>query len=368
MALSKYLLSNYSSPASVLGMSEEGLFMDDIFSLTNGGSSTRIDAVISDATADGDSAVVTEVTNLKNAALAIAGGISGSSFLTKGTKTIFCIDNGDFATGQDAVDAAAAGDTILFGVKSGGWGDLVIPEGKNLSLKGLQAARGILVQVGSITFDVNSGTAVNNQLYIDSLRIGSSSDTCLKFLGTAPARLRVSNSYIYAGTTNRCVEFYNSGAGSSAYIYDSVIGSNSSSAIGIESSTTYFKLYRSTVDNSSYLLKVTGGLTEVDSAVFSLDSLNEIVQVTAGALICGRSAFINNTTNGSGVSVATGAVFSDGMNTYAVKTGTGYCVKGTGIHLYALPSFADSAAASGNVKMQSTLTNLPFTVSFTSAP
>ena len=39
--------------------------------------------------------------------------------LIKGTKTIFCIDNGDFATGQDAINAAAAGDTILFGVKSG---------------------------------------------------------------------------------------------------------------------------------------------------------------------------------------------------------------------------------------------------------
>jgi hypothetical protein len=222
--------------------------------------------------------------------------------------------------------------------------------------------------VGSITFDVNSGTAANNQLYIEGLRIGSSADTCLKFLGTAPARLRVSNSYIYAGTTNRCVELSNSGVGSSVYIYDSVIGSNASSAITIESSTTYFKLYRSTVDNGSYLLKVTAGLTEVDSTAFSLDSLNEIVQVTGGTLLCGRSTFVNNTTNGSGVFVSTGAVFSDGMNAYAIKTGTGYCVKGTGIHLYALPSFADSAAAPGNVKMQNTLTNLPYTVAFTSAP
>jgi hypothetical protein len=79
--------------------------------------------------------------------------------LTKGTKTIFCIDNGDYATGQAAIDAAAAGDTILFGVKQGGWGNLVIPAGKTLSLIGLNSPRypGATIQMGSITFNPNTG-------------------------------------------------------------------------------------------------------------------------------------------------------------------------------------------------------------------
>lgn len=285
--------------------------------------------------------------------------------LKKGTKTILCIDNGDFATGQAALNAASSGDTVVFGAKSGGWGDLVIPTGMRLSLVGLQAERALSVQVGAISFSPTTGVAANNEVHIQGLFITSSSSTCVTFGGSAPGRMLLSGCYVYAGTTNRAIEVNNTQVGSSFYMYDSVVNGNGDSATMIESSCPYTRIYRTVVNAGGLSVKVNAGLLELVHSQVTLSKASEIVSVAGGVFNSSSCLFTNSTTNGSGVLVATGAVFSEHDNLYSIATGTGYCVRGTGTHLYGSVFFNNSVAAAGNVKMQTTLTNIPYTLAFT---
>jgi hypothetical protein len=294
---------------------------------------------------------------------------NSSAKLTKGTKTIFCIDNGDFATGQAAINAASAGDTILFGAKSGGWGDLVIPAGKKLSLKGLQSERAIYVQIGSITFSPTTGTQIlENELYIDSLYIYSTTATCLTHGGTAPSRIRVNNCYINAGgAANKGVVFSNTNANSSSYLYNNTIISSAAANI-IESSVAYVKAYRNTVDGPYTSLVVSAGTFENNLTNHSVAYAGNAISVTGGSLLCGYSLISNTGANSSGVSVSTGAVFANSYNTFSIPTGAGYCIRGTGFHVYGYMTFANSALLAYNVKVQNTLTNVPYTTAFTLSP
>lgn len=290
--------------------------------------------------------------------------------LTKGTKTIFCIDNGDFATGQAAIDAATAGSTILFGVKAGGWGDLVIPAGKKLSLKGLATSRATnLVQVGSITFSPTTGLNINeNELYIDGLFILNNTATVVTFGGTAPARIRLHNCYIYtSGAFNQICVFNNSNIQSSWYIVNCTVNSTNSQTM-IQSSVNYGRLHHSEADSNGIVYQNDSGTVEIRQSVLTSASSGSVVNVLAGNVLAGYSQFTNTGANSSGISIATGAVFANSYNSYSVPTGTGYCVRGTGVHLYGQMVFANSALAAYNVKVQNTLTNVPLTTSFTLSP
>ena len=297
-----------------------------------------------------------------------------STKLTKGTKTIVCIDNGDYATGQAAIDAASAGDTILFGAKSGGWGDLNVPAGKKFSIKGLQSHRCPFVQVGAIIYSPTTGTHITeNELYLDSLYISSSASNCVTFGGTAPARIRINNCYINAtGATANAIILSNTwssgGLTSSAYVYDSVIMSASTSNYAIDSSTPYVRIYGCAIDAGNTLLRLNSGTLESDVNSFNGRRVGEIVNVTGGNFLSGRSLFSNTTTNGSGVLVASGGVFANSQNTFSVATGTGYCVRGAGVHLYGPYVVANSALLAYNVKIQNTLTSVAYTTAFTSSP
>lgn len=294
-----------------------------------------------------------------------------TNFLTKGTKTILCIDNGDYANGQAAIDAATAGSTIVFGAKAGGWGNLVIPAGKKLSLMGLQTERAVYIEIGSITYSPTTGTQiVENELYIDSLYLNTTSD-CITFGGTAPARMRVNNCYLYGGSSaNRLINASNSHANSSMYISECTLVNEGSTATLVDSSAKYVKMYRTSLDGGLVSLSVTAGSFESDLCTFNTNSASSIINITNTntLLACGRALITNATANGSGVSVGTGAAFANNQNTFAVATGTGYCVKGTGVHAYANMCLSNSILLAYNVRMQSTLTNVPYTVAFTSAP
>jgi len=295
---------------------------------------------------------------------------NSSTNLTKGTKTIFCIDNGDFATGQAAIDAATANSTILFGVKTGGWGDLVIPAGKKLSLKGLVTDRSTqLVQVGSITFSPTTGLNINeNELYIDSLFISNNTATVVTFGGTAPARIRLNNCYIYtSGSSNQTCVFSNSSPQSSWYIKDCGVNSTNSQ-IMIQSSVNYGRIHDSDADCNGIVYQNDSGTVEVRNSILTSTSSGVIVNILAGSALTGYSQFTNNGANSSGIAVAAGAIFANSYNSYSIPAGTGYCVRGTGIHVYGQMVFANSALAAYNVKVQSTLTNIPFTTSFTLSP
>jgi len=288
--------------------------------------------------------------------------------LTKGAKTIFCIDNGDFPNGQAAINAASAGDTILFGAKSGGWGDLVIPAGKKLSLMGLQSERSIYSQFGSITFSPTTGTQINeNELYLDNMYFTSSTAPAITFGGTAPARIRINNCYILAGGSQRAILLNNSNAASSAYVNESTVISGNSAVI-VQSSLGYVKLYRTSIDGVSTGLQVDSGYVEMNLSNISLNYSGVSVSILGGTLLTGYCLIANTGSNSSGVSVATGAVFANSFNTFSIPTGTGYCVRGTGIHAYGPTIYANSSLAAYNVKVQNTLTNAAYTTSFTLAP
>lgn len=295
---------------------------------------------------------------------------SGINKLIKGTKTIFCIDNGDFATGQAAIDAATAGSTILFGAKAGGWGNLVIPAGKTLSLKGLATDRATqLIQIGSITFSPTTGLNINeNELNVDSLFITNNAGTVVTFGGTAPARIRLNNCYIYtSGASNQTCVFTNPAAQSSWYLKDCILNSTNSQ-IMIQSSVNYGRIHSSEAECNGIVYQNDSGTVEIRKSVLTSASSGSVVNILTGNILAGYSQFTNTGTNSSGISVSAGAVFANSYNSFSVPTGTGYCIRGAGIHVYGPMVFANSVLAAYNVKVQNTLTNVPFTTSFTLSP
>jgi hypothetical protein len=288
--------------------------------------------------------------------------------LKKGSQTVFVIDNGDFATGQAAVDAAAPGSTLIFGVKSGGWGNLVIPAGKKLSIIGMQSERSIYVQFGSITFSPTTGAQIlENELYVESLYFQVSSGVALTFGGTAPARIRVNNCYINASGTGRAFLLNNSNPASSAYMTETTIISSSSATI-TQSSVAYVREYRTTIDGTGLGLQLDAGTFEQSMSNYVTNFAGNVVNISGGTLLAGQSLFSNSAANSSGVAVATGAVFASAFNTFAIPTGSGYCVRGTGVHASTTNNYSNSALLAYNVKVQNTLTNVAYTTAYTLSP
>ena len=294
--------------------------------------------------------------------------VNGSPKLSKGTKTIFCIDNGDFATGQAAINAASAGDTILFGAKSGGWGDLVIPANKKLSLMGLQSERALYSQVGSITFSPTTGTQIlENELYLDRLFITASSGNAVYFDGTAPARMRMNNCFINATGTAKAILSNNTNAASSAHFIECQITSSASANI-VQNTTGFMRLYRCNIDGVFTGIQVDAGNVELSITNVNVNYLGNAINITSGLLLAGYSLIANSAANSSGIAIGATGAFGNSYNSMSVPTGTGYCVRGTGVHLYGPMVFANSALSAFNVKVQNTLTNVPYSTTFTLSP
>lgn len=295
--------------------------------------------------------------------------------LTKGTKTILCIDNGDYATGQAAIDAATGGDTILFGIKTGGWGDLVIPAGKTLSLVGLNSPRypGITAQIGSITFSPTTGANPNlNELHLANLYIiAPAGSSAITFGGTAPARLRADGCYIYSNTVTGIVISNTNATFSSAVFQDCEIQSSTSTNTHVTSASRLVTFSRCVFNNGNKAADVTGGILEIGLSRLEVNSASAIVTASSGALAptyvsLGNCLIYNTTANGSGISLTQGAqslTFVNVSNVFNILAGTGYCVTGTGTHAYSYPTFAGT-----NVKFRNTLTNVPLTTTPTLAP
>lgn len=298
-----------------------------------------------------------------------------SQKLTRGSTTIFCIENGDYATGQAAIDVANNGDTIVFGPKSsvGSWGNLTIPAEKKLSLVGLMSERGITVRVGKITYSPTTGNGNSNEVFISNLLIDAGSGNYgVVFGGSAQSRLRIVGCYLYT-SDHGCLSLTNTTSGSSFYMYDCVVNGVTASVAIIESACPWVQITGTSVNSSggSKNIQVTSGTFEFSlGKLASNSSTNPVADVSGGTMIIANSSITNSTTNGSGVNISTsGAIYIGVQNYYSIATGTGYCVTGVtgGVHFYAYNFFNDSAAAAGNVNMKNVLTNLPFTTAFTSS-
>jgi hypothetical protein len=326
-----------------------------------------------------DSNLSTHTFNLPTASASARGALSSADWVSfnnkilKGTKTIFCIDNGDFATGQAAIDAASAGDTILFGVKQGGWGNLVIPANKTLSLVGLTSPRypGATIQMGSITFSPTTGLDPNlNELHLCNLYIlapvGSSA---IVFGGSAPARLRVDGCYIYSRTVAGIVVNNTDTTSTSARFQDCEIQSSTTTNTHISSASRFVTFNRCNFGNGNKAADVVAGVFEFTLCRIEVNNSGAIVTVgsaIAPTYVSMGSCIVSNTTaNSGGVALTQGAqslTFVNISNVFNIPVGTGYCVSGTGTHAYSYGTFL------ANSKYQTTLTNAPLTVAPTLAP
>lgn len=290
--------------------------------------------------------------------------------LTKGTKTIFCIDNGDYATGQAAIDAAAAGDTILFGVKQGGWGNLVIPAGKTLSLVGLNNPRypGTTIQIGSITFNPTTGLNPNlNELHLANLYILSPAGTsAITFGGSAPARLRVDGCYIYSNTVTGIVINNTDATFTSARFQDCEIQSSTATNTHISATSRYVTFNRCTFGNGNKVIDVVAGVVELSLCRLEVNSASAIVTASSTVaptfLSIGSCLIANSTTNGSGVALTKGAPalnFVNLSNVFTIAGTGGFCVSGTGTHAYSYPTFTGANTRFVTTPASVTLTTTP---------
>lgn len=290
--------------------------------------------------------------------------------LTKGTKTIFCIDNGDFATGQAAIDAASGGDTILFGVKQGGWGNLVIPAGKTLSLMGLTNPRfpGTTIQIGSITFNPTTGLNPNlNELHLANLYIlAPAGSSCLTFGGTAPARVRADGCYFYSNTVTGIVINNTDATFSSARFQDCEIQSSVATNTHVSAASRYVTFNRCNFGNGNKVIDVIAGVVEIALSRLEVNSASAIVTASSTVaptfLSIGSCLIANNTTNGSGVTLSKGAPalnFVNSSNLFTIAGTGGFCVSGTGIHAYSYPTFTGANTRFVTTPASVTLTTTP---------
>lgn len=318
----------------------------------------------------------------------VAGPGSGSQAATvqgmggAGSKVHFVIVGGQYATLQDAVNSAAANDVIVVGpigpvAPASSWGDVTFPAQKRLTVIGMDGARGVQANIGKVTFSpAAGGTILENIVQLENLFINASfaGSQGVEFGGSDPARLRIVNCYIFnTAATGNGVVVNNSGAGSSCYIDGTTIQGAGTAGSAIQHTQGYTLIKSGTeVSDYQYQLECAAGLVEVSQSKFLGSLANEVVRITGGTVFLLNSTTLQNTTaNASGVNItAAGAAFGMTNSTFAIATGTGYCVRGVagGVFLYGQINYSNSAALAYNVKLQNTLTAFAVTQAFTLAP
>jgi len=297
-----------------------------------------------------------------------------------GSKVLLVVEGGSYATVQAAIDAASDTDVILVGPKAshGSWGPAVFSAGKRLSLIGLGPKVGeVAAKIDSITFSPTTGLNILlNTVYVRGLFITGdfSLATGVTFGGTAPARLRLQECFVYnSGASGNGVTSNNSGSGSSLYIDNCTVQAASSAGVGLDHVQGY-TIAKNGVEISrwQYPVQCAAGSVEVYNATIDGTGIaNEVIRITGGLVTVAYSTVLNRTTNSSGVNMTTaGAAFAISDASFTIATGTGYCVNGVAstVYLYGNVSYTNTAAAAYNVKVKNTITALPITQTFTSSP
>jgi hypothetical protein len=105
----------------------------------------------------------------------------------------------------------------------------------------------------------------------------------------------------------------------------------------------------------------TGGTLDIGFSAIECNQVNEVINLTGGNSYFGSTSITNTTTNGSGFLMASPAFLSLGNSGFAINTGTGYCLKGTGTIFYDRYIFSDTAAVPQNKKVQNTLIIFQYT-------
>lgn len=285
--------------------------------------------------------------------------------LSKGVKSIFCIDNGDFATLQDAINAATSGDVIMIGPKAGGWGDVVLKAG--ISLVGIQPSKGRDVVVGEIRFEPTTGDASGNTVNISNLRTNQVAGKYSVIIGgTAPYRLRFDSMWFWKShtVTEDIVLITNNAAGSSCYFSDTNFGVNNGAAVGniLNTNCPYAKLNNCNFEGGNKVLHQTGGYTQITNSLSDMITSDTLFDILAGNALIGGTPIRSPGANASGVSVAAGSNVVLLGNVFEILDGTGFCVKGAGVLIYdRFLSTHIPVANVRNTKLAATLTRLTYT-------
>lgn len=318
----------------------------------------------------------------------IAGPGSGSQAATvqgmggSTSKIHFVIVGGKYASLQAAVNAAAANDTILVGPIGAvspvtSWGDVTFPAQKRLTVIGLTSPRSYGPNIGKVTFAPAAGLNIlENTVHLENLFINASFAGAqgVNFAGTAPARLRMVNCYIYnlSAVSGNAVVVNNSGAGSSCYLDGTTIQGAGTAGVGVNHVQGYTLIRNgSEVADYQYQIQCAAGTVEVYNSQIQGSLANEVIRITGGTVFLGYSTIRNTTANSTGVNlVNAGAAFGMGDATFAIATGTGYCVNGVAgsFFLYGPITYSNSAALAYNVKVKNTISAFPVTQVFTSSP
>ena len=359
--------------------------------ITNGAGSITIDAVGSiaaltgDVTASGSGSVAATVAKIQGNAISstaptsnqILQWISGTTEWTPtangvglGSKVLLVVEGGAYATIQAAIDAAADNDVILVGPKAAGgsWGPAAFSPGKRLVVASLGSKWSTQVRVDSITFNANSGLNILlNTVFVRGLFINSSFTALapgVNFFGSAPARLRLQECFIYNNNaaTGTGVVSNNSGTGSSLYIDNCIIQSGASTGIGVDHQQGYTNIRGdSEISGYQYPLQCarpglpTSTVEILNSVLDGTGIANEVVRITGGLVTLGYSTIKNTTANASGVNLtAATATLGMGDATFAIGAGSGYCVRGVAstFYLYGNVTYSNSTAATYNTKVQ----------------
>ena len=278
-----------------------------------------------------------------------------------GSKVRLVVEGGLYASLQAAVDAAVANDVILVGPKaSGDWGNVSFPTDKRLAVSALAGTQEQkIVKIGTVTFDTSggAGNVNNNEVYLSGLHItGAFSTQAVLFQGTAPARLRMSNCYVYNTGSGDGIVNNNAAANSSLYL-DSVLAQSSSTTGTVLKHTkgyTFIK-NRSMFEGGLYAASCAAGVVEAYDSSFSMSGAREAVLVSGGLMTLGYSTIQNTNTGSSAIGVnVTSPTASFGAGDSTISVGglagaAGKAVSGSGYYSFGNVTYGFSSSIGASV-------------------
>jgi hypothetical protein len=255
-----------------------------------------------------------------------------------GNTILITKEGGEYASLQDAIDAAVDGDVVVVG--AGNWGDVVLKGG--VSLVGLQPPKALQVVLSSLTFVPDEGgTAADNTVYVSNLLIsGGANETLLRLGGDDPIRAYFSGVRVYrdeAPATTAMVVCAGDDATSTIEFVDCLFtheGGQFASVITLLStSVRYLNLVDCYFANGGRCLDVTNGnLVVAATTRFETGSTVAALRVGANCTLSLGSCLVTNSgTNCSGVELVAASSTLVASNTgFNVAAGTGKAVLSAG--------------------------------------
>ena len=310
---------------------------------------------------------------LTGTGISITNGAGSVALATTGLggNIHWVVQGGVYATLQAAVTAAVAGDVIMVGPTATTWGPATFPAQKELSVYGLSGApHSNMISVGAITFSPATGTAQQNQLWLNNLYINGdfSGAQGVLFEGAAPGRLRMNGCFISDSGVGNSIISNNGAVGSSFSIVDCLTDAGDTVPVPRLIHTQGYTLVQDTeLHGGTSAFICVGGVLEFQRVRCEYAVAGAVGAIIGGTTVA-QNLFIQNTTaGGSGVTMSgVTTVFVLNNSVFDVEAGAGYCVQGVGNLAYGQIVYTDVPGNARNVKVQVPgITALPITQAFT---